>query len=35
MTFNKYSSIENSYRDKHINRIIEQGYGNEEYVVRS
>lgn len=35
MRFTKYSSIENSYREKYINQIIEQGYGNEEYVVLS
>lgn len=35
MQFTKYSSIENSYREKYINQIIEQGYGNEEYVVLS
>ena len=35
MQFTKYSSIENSYREKYINNIIEQGYGNEEYVVSS
>lgn len=35
MQFTKYSSIENSYREKFINSIIEQGYGNEEFVVSS
>jgi Rnl2 family RNA ligase len=35
MQFTKYSSIENSYREKYINSIIEHGYGNEEFVVTS
>ena len=35
MQFTKYSSIENSYREKYINQIIEQGYANEEFVVSS
>ena len=35
MKFTKYCSIENSYRENCINHIIEQGYGNEQFVVSS
>lgn len=35
MQFTKYASIENSYKENYINKIIEQGYGNKEYVVLS
>ena len=35
MKFTKYSSIENSYRENYINKIIEQGYLNNQYVVQS
>lgn len=31
--FVKYPSIENSYRDKFIQKIVEEGYGNETYYV--
>lgn len=34
MKFVKYSSIENSYRKKYIDQIIEQGHFHEEYVVQ-
>lgn len=35
MQFTRYCSIENSYKEKLINIIIQQGYSNEEYVVLS
>lgn len=35
MDFNEYCSIENSYREKYINRIIEEGHCEKEYVVTS
>lgn len=35
MDFNEYSSIENSYREKYINTIIEQGHYEKQYVVTS
>lgn len=34
MEFKKYNSIENSYQDDFINSIIEQGFGNLEYIVQ-
>ncbi|MBX2900757.1 MAG: hypothetical protein KF775_13975 [Cyclobacteriaceae bacterium] len=34
MVFNKYNSIENSYQHDFINSIIEQGFGNLDYVVQ-
>ena len=34
MEFKKYNSIENSYQDDYINSIIEQGFGELEYVVQ-
>lgn len=34
MEFKKYNSIENSYQDDFINSIIEQGFGDLEYVVQ-
>ena len=34
MEFKKYNSIENSYRNEFINSIIEQGYGDYEYLVQ-
>ena len=34
MDFKKYNSIENSYRAKFINKIIEEGHGNKEYIVQ-
>lgn len=35
MEFNEYSSIENSYREKYINTIIEQGHYEKQYIVTS
>lgn len=34
MEFKKYNSIENSYQDDFISSIIEQGFGDLEYVVQ-
>ena len=34
MEFKKYNLLENSYQDNFINAIIEQGFGNVEYVVQ-
>lgn len=34
MEFKKYNSIENSYQDDFISSIIEQGYGDLEYIVQ-
>ena len=33
MEFKKFNSIENSYRTKFLNKIVEEGHGNKEYVV--
>jgi hypothetical protein len=34
MEFKKYNSIENSYQDAFLSSIIEQGFGNQEYLVQ-
>lgn len=34
MEFKKYNSIENSYQDDLISSIIEQGFGDLEFVVQ-
>ena len=34
MDFKKYNSIENSYRTKFINQIVEEGHGDKEFVVQ-
>jgi len=34
MEFKKYNSIENSYQDDFLSSIIEQGFGNQEYLVQ-
>jgi len=34
MEFKKYSSIENSYRDKFVNRITEEGHAKQTFVVQ-
>lgn len=32
--FKKFSSIENSYRTKFLNKVIEEGHGDKEYIVQ-
>ena len=34
MEFKKYNSIENSYQDDFLSSIIEQGFGEQEYLVQ-
>ena len=34
MVFKKYNSIENSYQDDFLSSIVEQGFGDLEYVVQ-